>query len=134
MTKQSDFNDEFKKKSEFIDSSGENESAFALATELLQYQKNSNEMYNAALNADFIAGFYQKQGKNQDAALMYLKAAEYFRASGQDTEDKAAGALYSATDNFMACGFQGGAEETAKLLVNLYPETKQGKKVMNLVK
>ena len=113
---------------------GYNDEAKSLALELLNYQKDSDEMYYAAQNADFVAGYYYKAGESKKAAEYYLKAAEYYRASGRDDTDKAAAALYSATDSFMAAGLRGDAEVTAKLLVELYPNTKQGSKVMNLIK
>ena len=113
---------------------GYNDDAFKLALELLNYQKDGDEMYYAAQNADFAAGYYHKSGEPKKAAEYYLKAAEYYRASGRDDTDKAAAALYSATDAFMAAGLRGDAEVTAKLLVELYPNTKQGSKVMNLIK
>ncbi|MBP5602174.1 MAG: tetratricopeptide repeat protein [Treponema sp.] len=112
----------------------ENTKAFELAIELLNYQKDGDEMYYAAQNADFAAGYYYNKGESQKAAEYYLKAAEYYRSSGQDDDDKAAAALYSAVDSFMAAGLKGDAQVTANLLVELYPETKQGKKVMNLIK
>ena len=110
------------------------EDAYKLALELLNYQKDGDEMYYAAQNADFVAGYYYKAGESKKAAEYYLKAAEYYRASGRDDTDKAAAALYSATDSFMAAGLRGDAEVTAKLLVELYPDTKQGSKVMNVIK
>ena len=113
---------------------GYNDEAKTLALELLNYQKDGDEMYYAAQNADFVAGYYYKAGESKKAAEYYLKAAEYYRASGRDDTDKAAAALYSATDAFMAAGLRGDAEVTAKLLVELYPGTKQGSKVMNLIK
>ena len=113
---------------------GMNDEALALALELLNYQKDGDEMYYAAQNADFVAGYYYKSGQSKKAAEYYLKAAEYYRSSGRDETDKAAAALYSATDAFMAAGLKGDAEVTAKTLVELYPDTKQGSKVMNLVK
>ena len=113
---------------------GNNDEAHSLALELLNYQKDGDEMYYAAQNADFVAGYYYKAGESKKAAEYYLKAAEYYRASGRDDTDKAAAALYSATDSFMAAGLRGDAEVTAKLLVELYPNTKQGSKVMNLIK
>ena len=113
---------------------GMNDEALALALELLNYQKDGDEMYYAAQNADFVAGYYYKSGESKKAAEYYLKAAEYYRSSGRDETDKAAAALYSATDAFMAAGLKGDAEVTAKTLVELYPDTKQGSKVMNLVK
>ena len=112
----------------------EKDQALALALELLKYQKDGDEMYYAAQNADFVAGYYYKSGESKKAAEYYLKAAEYYRSSGRDETDKAAAALYSATDAFMAAGLKGDAEVTAKTLVELYPDTKQGSKVMNLVK
>ena len=108
--------------------------AYKLALELLEFQKDGDEMYYAALNADYVATYYFKSGESKKAAEYYLKAAEYYRASGRDDTDKAAAALYSATDAFMAAGLRGDAEVTAKLLVELYPNTKQGSKVMNLIK
>ena len=111
-----------------------NEEAYKLALELLNYQKDGDEMYYAAQNADFVAGYYYKAGESKKAAEYYLKAAENYRASGSSDSEKAAAALYSATDAFMAAGLRGDAEATAKLLVELYPNTKQGSKVMNLLK
>ena len=112
----------------------ENDTALALALELLQYQKDGDEMYYAAQNADFAAGCYYKTNESRKAAEYYLKAAEYYRASGQDKDDKAAAALYSAVDSFISAGLKGDAQVTANLLVELYPQTKQGQKVMNLLK
>ena len=112
----------------------ENEAALSLALELLNYQKDGDEMYYAAQNADFAAGYYYNQSQSKKAAEYYLKAAEYYRASGQDKDDKAAAALYSAVDSFVSAGLKGDAQVTANLLVELYPDTKQGKKVMNLLK
>lgn len=112
----------------------QNDDALALALELLNYQKDGDEMYYAAQNADFVAGYYYKSGESKKAAEYYLKAAEYYRSSGQDDTDKAAAALYSATDSFVAAGLKGDAEATAKALVELYPDTKQAGKVMNLLK
>ena len=112
----------------------ENEKAFNLAIELLQYQKDSDEMYNAAENAAFVAEYYYNKGQSQNAAEYYLKAAQYYRSSPDDESEKAAAALYSAVDSFVAAGLNGDARVTAELLVDLYPQTKQGQKVMNLIK
>jgi TolA-binding protein len=112
----------------------ENEAAITLALELLNYQKDGDEMYYAAQNADFAAEYYYNQSQSKKAAEYYLKAAEYYRSSGQDRDDKAAAALYSAVDSFVSAGLKGDARVTANLLVELYPDTKQGKKVMNLLK
>lgn len=112
----------------------ENAKALELAVELLKYQKDSDEMYNAAQNADFAAGYYYNAGESKKAAEYYLKAAEYYRSSGKDTSDRAAATLYSAVDSFVAAGLNGDARVTAELLVELYPQTKQAQKVMNLIK
>jgi len=108
--------------------------ALELALELLEYQKDSDEMYYAAQNADFVAGYYYNAAQSAKAAEYYLKAAEYYRLSGQDGDNAAAAALYSAVDSFVAAGLKGDAQVTAKLLIELYPQTKQGQKVMNLLK
>ena len=88
----------------------------------------------AAQNAECVAVYYHDRGQNQQAAEYYLKAAEYYRAGGTGNADNAASVLYSAVDAFVAAGMMGDARVTANLLVELYPDTKQGKKVMNLLK
>ncbi len=113
---------------------GDSKQAYELALELLKYQKDGDEMLNAAANAEYVAGYYYSQGQNAKAAEYYLKAAEYYRASGSKDSDRAASVLYSAVDAFMAAGMTGDARVTANLLVELYPDTKQGQKVMNLLK
>ena len=113
---------------------GYSDEAYKLALELLNYQKDGDEMYYAAQNADIVAQYNDKAGESGKAAEYYLKAAEYYRASGRDSTGRAAAALYSATAAFVSAGLTGDAQVTAKLLVELYPETKQGKKVMDLVK
>lgn len=107
--------------------------AVALAEELLKYQLAEDESFYAAQNAYFAASYYREHGEDLKAAEKYLKAAEYFRLSGMDDSDNAAGALYSATEAFVAAGLKGDAEVTAKLLVELYPSTKQGQKVLKLI-
>ncbi len=113
---------------------GNQKEAFELAKELLNYQKDSDEMTFAAQNAECVAVYYHDRGQNQQAAEYYLKAAEYYRAGGTGNADNAASVLYSAVDAFVAAGMTGDARVTANLLVELYPDTKQGKKVMNLLK
>ena len=44
-------------------------------------------------------------------------------------DEKAAGVLYAAVDAFNAEGLSGDANETAKLLQKLYPQSKQAKNV-----
>lgn len=107
--------------------------AFNLATELLALQKDSSEIYSAALNAEFIAEYSRANNENQKAAEMYLLAAEYYRGSS-NADDKAAAALYGAVEAFVADGLTADAKETAGLLIKLYPESKQAKNVKRLVK
>ena len=113
---------------------GEASKAFELATELLKYQKDGDEMLIADANAEYVAGYYYSQGQSAKAAEYYLKAAEYYRAGGSGDKDRAASVLYSAVDSFVSAGMTGDARVTANLLVELYPETKQAQKVMNLLK
>ena len=88
-------------------------------------------------NADFIANYYRKSEQNKLSAQMYLKAAEYYRLS-EDSDSakgsKAAAALYSAAEAFMAADLQGDAKATAQLLVKLYPGSKQAERVKAIVK
>lgn len=108
------------------------QNAFELATELLLLQQNDEYVY-AAKNANFIATYYQKEGKYKEAGEMYLQAAEYYRSDSVE-EHNAASALYSATDSFVSAGLLGDASATAQLLRTLYPDSKQAKKVNELIK
>ena len=111
--------------------------AFTLANDLLNNQSESNEALYMAGNAEFIANYYRKSEQNKMSAQMYLKAAEYYRLS-EDSDGKngtkAAAALYSAAEAFMAAGLQGDAKATAQLLVKLYPGSKQAERVKSIVK
>ena len=101
----------------------------ALASQMLPLQQKNLSVENqyAALNAELLGNNYRTQQKNKSAAEMYLLAAEYFRMSKND--EKAASVLYSAVDAFVAAGLPGDANETAKLLQDLYPKSKQAKNV-----
>ena len=111
--------------------------AFTLANDLLNNQSEANEALYMAGNADFIANYYRKSEQNKLSAQMYLKAAEYYRLS-EDSDSakvsKAAAALYSAAEAFMAADLQGDAKATAQLLVKLYPGSKQAERVKAIVK
>ena len=111
--------------------------AFPLANDLLNNQSETNEALYMAGNAEFIANYYRKSEQNKMSAQMYLKAAEYYRLS-EDSDGKngtkAAAALYSAAEAFMAAGLQGDAKATAQLLVKLYPGSKQAERVKSIVK
>lgn len=106
--------------------------AYSIANEILPLQKDSSELSYAASNSQIIGEYYKSEGKNQQAAQMYLKAAEFYRSSSND--DKAALCLYSAVDSFVACQKRADAKETANLLIQLYPESKYAKNVNRLIK
>lgn len=106
--------------------------ALSLALSLIQEQTDASEAEYGAENSEFAASYYAKNSNAKQSAEFYLKAAAFYRTAGNS--QKAAASLYSAADSFMAASMKGDAQETAKLLVQLYPETKQAKKVMDLVK
>lgn len=111
---------------------GSMKDAYNLANELLSLQKDSDELLYAASNAGIIAQYFKSEGQNKKAAQMFLKAAELYRSSGKDSE--AASSLYSAVDSFVFEGMKADARETANLLIQLYPQTKQAKNVNKLLK
>lgn len=106
--------------------------ALSLALSLIQEQTDAAEAEYGAENSEFAASYYAKNSNAKQSAEFYLKAAAFYRTAGNS--QKAAASLYSAADSFMTASMKGDAQETAKLLVQLYPETKQAKKVMDLVK
>lgn len=103
--------------------------AVFLAEQLLPIQKKnlSEESLNAAKNASFLGRTYRLGDKNKDAAEMYLLAAEYFRQNSKDED--AAASLYGAYDSFRAAGLRGDADETARTLKSLYPNSRQAKNI-----
>lgn len=113
---------------------GSREDAFNLASVLIPLQTGTDELYDRAMNCDFSAAYYRENLDNRNAASMYLKAAEYYRSSGKDKNNKAAAALYSAVDAFVSENMTGDAEETANLLIKLYPSTRQAQNVKSLLK
>ncbi len=102
-----------------------------LALQLLPLQQVNfpAELAEAAVNADLIAGWYRKNGSDKEAAETYLLAAEYYKASSEDTE-KTAYSLYCAAEAFAAAGMKGDARETANLLIQLYPESRYSENVV----
>lgn len=109
--------------------------AYNLAEELLSLQISDNELPYAAINAGVVAKICQYKNDYEKAAAMYLKAAELYRkitdseTEKQETGIRPAEMLYAAVECFVSAGFDGDAEETAKLLIELYPKTKQAKGV-----
>ena len=104
-----------------------------LAETLIKFQKTDEEKILLAENSKVIANIYRKENKNKDSALYYLQAAENFR-SNKDFSTQAAECLYSAVEAFVANGDLGDAKATAQLLIELYPQTRQAKRVNALIK
>lgn len=104
--------------------------AFDLANQLLSKQTAADEKKYAAENAEFIADYYRRNQDNVKAAQTYLKAAEYYRAVNDSS--RAAAVLYGAVEAFLAEGFSGDARETAGLLKELYPQSRQADRVDSL--
>ncbi len=105
------------------------EPAVSLAESLLQVQKKNidKEFPYAARNAEFLGKKYREGEKNRESAQKYLDAAEYYKMSALD--DRAAASLYGAYEAFRAAGLFADANETAKLLRELYPESRQARSV-----
>ena len=99
--------------------------AIKLARQLLPLQKKyiSSESFWAAQNSEILAQANRAQNKNKTAAEYFLSAAEYYRMSSKGNE--AAAALYGAYDAFIAADMAGDANETAKAIKNLYPQSRQ---------
>lgn len=105
--------------------------AYDLAVLIFEKQTLEEESYYAALNAEFIADYKRKNDENNAAALMYLKAAQFYRAV--EKSNNAAVCLYSAADAFIGAGMPSDARETAELLKQLYPESRQAQKVDKII-
>ena len=111
----------------------EEKQSLLLAETLIKFQKTDEEKILLAENSKVIANIYRKENKNKDSALYYLQAAENFR-SNKDFSTQAAECLYSAVEAFVANGDLGDAKATAQLLIELYPQTRQAKRVNALIK
>ena len=85
------------------------------------------------LPADFIcAGGDEGKSENQkfyDSAQNYLQAAQFYRTFD---DAKSAIPLYSAVEAFLAGDYKSDAEEVAKILKNLYPDSRQAQRVDRL--
>ena len=114
----------------YAQSASSQKQAFELAMQLLPKQTKNDERKYAAENAEFIADYYRKNSENKKAGQMYLTAAEYYRSL--DDSSKAAASLYGAAESFVAEGLYGDARETANLLKELYPESRQAQRVEGL--
>ncbi len=103
--------------------------AYELAMEIIKEQKESQENNFAAENAEFIADYQRKNQKYYDSAQNYLKAAQFYRTFD---DAKSAITLYSAVEAFLAGDYKSDAEEVAKILKNLYPDSRQAQRVDRL--
>ncbi len=105
--------------------------AYALANELLS-KLTEDEIYLKAQNAEYVATYLRSQYKNTDSALMFLKACEYYRGCSDAESLNAAACLYNSTEAFLADNKVADAKETSLLLKDLYPDSRQAKKVDSL--
>lgn len=110
---------------------GTHSQAVTLALSLVEKQDSSDEASYGAQNAEFLAQNYSKISEQKLSADFYLKAAAFYRTAGNSA--KAAASLYSAADAFVQSSMKGDAKECADLLLQLYPDTRQAKKVMSLL-
>lgn len=113
----------------FAESPSTQKEAFLLASELLELQIHDSEKKYAAENAEFIADYHRKNQNAKEAALMYLKAAEFYRTFD---DSKTAVMLYSAAEAFLAEKLTSDAKDVAKLLKELYPKSRQAQRVDRL--
>lgn len=110
------------------------EEAVRLAENLLEKQTEDSEKKYAAKNADFLAGYYRKKLENKKSAELYLKAAEYYRAGSENSENDSAAALYSAVEAFKAAKLDGDAEKTSQVLSELYPSSDYAQRAKSLIR
>ena len=103
--------------------------AYELAMEIIKEQKESQENNFAAENAEFIADYERKNQNFYDSAQNYLQAAQFYRTFD---DAKSAITLYSAVEAFLAGDYKSDAEEVAKILKNLYPDSRQAQRVDRL--
>lgn len=104
--------------------------AVKMAEQILPLQKQNlnQESYYAAQNAAFLGQVLSQQEKYSEAASVYLEAAQYYRMNN-GCDEQAAGALYGAYDAFTASGLVGDANEIARNLRELYPDSSYTKSV-----
>lgn len=109
---------------------GENQAALKLARLLYNTKasRDSDENEGMGKVIVFLTPYYE----SDEQPSMYIKAAEYFKKSGNDTN--AASSLYMAVEAFVEIGKNADARETALTLKKLYPESRQAKNVDVLLK
>lgn len=109
----------------------QSEESFLLATQLIPLQSDEKETFYKAQNLENVAAYYKNKTEYKKAAEFYLQATEAYRITDKI---KPAETLYICVECFSLAKMRGDAEETAKLLIELYPETKYAKNVKMLIK
>lgn len=110
------------------------EEAYKLAKEVFENQKDDDEAYCAAQNAEFIANCERQKQNNEIAAQMYLKAAQLYRKTTESKDKEVASVLYGAVEAFKAAELFSDAEDTANLLLRLYPDSNYAKSAQALIR
>ncbi len=115
----------------YMKNNSESQEAFNLANELVKLQTSESETYYKAQNYENLAHYYKNKNEYKNAADMFLQATEFYRVTDKI---KPAETLYLGTECFNLAGMFSDAEETAQLLINLYPNTEYAKNVKKLQK
>lgn len=115
----------------YMKNNSESQEAFNLANELVKLQTSDSETYYKAQNYENLAHYYKNKNEYKNAADMFLQATEFYRVTDKI---KPAETLYLGTECFNLAGMFSDAEETAQLLINLYPNTEYAKNVKKLQK
>ena len=115
----------------YMKNNSESQEAFNLANELVKLQTSDSETYYKAQNYENLAHYYKNKSDYKKAADMFLQATEFYRVTDKI---KPAETLYLGTECFNLAGMLSDAEETAQLLINLYPNTDYAKNVKKIQK
>ena len=115
----------------YMKNNSESQEAFNLANELVKLQTSDSETFYKAQNYENLAHYYKNKSDYKKAADMFLQATEFYRVTDKI---KPAETLYLGTECFNLAGMLSDAEETAQLLINLYPNTDYAKNVKKLQK
>lgn len=109
----------------------ESEEGFELASDLVLLQTSEKETFYKAQNYENIAHYYMSKQNYKNAAESFLQATEFYRITDKT---KPAETLYLCVECFNFAKMYSDAEETAKVLINLYPDTDYAKNVKKLLK
>lgn len=110
--------------------------AFELAESLFKIQSSEKnqtlESSYAARTAFVCARYLRFQNKNKEAAQRFLTCAEFARKSGND--ELAQKSIYGAAESFDAAKLYADSENSAKTLLELYPESSYKSAVQKFIK